>query len=70
MSGDTLAQQFEQLEYHGSSDQQLLELKAKMGLIGGAQGDAEADRPGRCDGAGGRRTGGGATQVVIGRRGT
>jgi len=37
MSGDSLARQFEQLEYHGSSDQQLLELKAKMGMIGGAK---------------------------------
>src|SRR5579864_2724710 len=37
MSGDSLAKQFEQLEYHGSSDQQLLELKAKMGAIGGAK---------------------------------
>ncbi len=37
MTGDSLAKQFEQLEYHGSSDQQLLELKAKMGLIGGAK---------------------------------
>jgi phage shock protein A len=37
MSGDSLARQFEQLEYHGSSDQQLLELKSKMGLLGGAK---------------------------------
>ncbi|MGH7531675.1 MAG: PspA/IM30 family protein, partial [Gemmatimonadales bacterium] len=37
--GDTLVQQFQSLEYHGSSDQQLLELKQKMGLLGagGAQ---------------------------------
>ncbi len=33
-SGDNLVKQFEALEYHGSSDQQLLELKAKMGLLG------------------------------------
>ena len=33
-SGDQLMKQFEALEYHGSSDQQLLELKAKMGLLG------------------------------------
>jgi phage shock protein A len=33
-SGDKLAREFEQLEYHGSSDQQLLELKQKMGLLG------------------------------------
>ncbi|MGE0352747.1 MAG: PspA/IM30 family protein [Gemmatimonadales bacterium] len=40
-SGDSLMQQFEQLEYKGSSDQQLLELKAKMGLLGAGK---EADR--------------------------
>ncbi|HEX2248951.1 MAG TPA: PspA/IM30 family protein [Gemmatimonadales bacterium] len=33
-SGDHLARQFEALEYKGSSDQQLLELKAKMGILG------------------------------------
>ena len=33
-SGDQLMKQFEALEYHGSSDQQLLELKAKMRLLG------------------------------------
>jgi phage shock protein A len=32
-SGDSLAKQFESLEYKGSSDQQLLELKARMGLL-------------------------------------
>lgn len=40
VSGDRLARQFEQLEYKGSSDQQLLELKTKMGMLpsgGGAQ---------------------------------
>ena len=31
-SGDALMQQFQALEYKGSTDQQLLELKAKMGL--------------------------------------
>jgi phage shock protein A len=31
--GDDLLQQFKQLEYKGSSDQQLLDLKAKMGLL-------------------------------------
>src|SRR6266511_3517434 len=38
VSGDRLARQFEVLEYKGSSDQQLIELKAKMGLLpaGGA----------------------------------
>jgi phage shock protein A len=40
ISGDRLARQFDALEYKGSSDQQLLELKTKMGLLpagGGAQ---------------------------------
>ena len=32
-SGDALVKQFESLEYKGSSDQQLIELKAKMGLL-------------------------------------
>src|SRR5678815_2997626 len=39
-SGDALARQFEVLEYHGSADQQLLELKQKMGLHGSG-GDAK-----------------------------
>ena len=33
VSGDRLAQQFEALEYKGSSDQQLIELKQRMGLL-------------------------------------
>jgi hypothetical protein len=33
-----LARQFEALEYKGSSDQQLLELKAKMGIGPGRAG--------------------------------
>ncbi len=32
--GDTLMQQFQALEYKGAPDQQLLELKARMGLLG------------------------------------
>jgi phage shock protein A len=38
-SGDNLAKQFEVLEYKGSADQQLLDLKTKMGLLaaGGGQ---------------------------------
>jgi phage shock protein A len=32
-SGDRLARQFESLEYKGSSEQQLLELKQRMGLL-------------------------------------
>jgi phage shock protein A len=38
VSGDFLARQFETLEYKGSSDQQLLELKTKMGLVGPGRG--------------------------------
>ena len=37
--GDDLSAQFQALEYHGSSDQQLLELKSKMGRLG--SGDAQ-----------------------------
>ena len=36
--GDTLQQQFQALEYKGSADQQLLELKAKMGRLGAGSG--------------------------------
>ncbi|HXW96636.1 MAG TPA: PspA/IM30 family protein [Gemmatimonadales bacterium] len=36
--GDTLLQQFQALEYKGAPDQQLLELKAKMGLLGAGGG--------------------------------
>src|SRR5438093_2049245 len=39
VSGDRLARQFEALEYKGSSDQQLLELKSRMGLL--PAGDSE-----------------------------
>lgn len=39
--GDTLMQQFQSLEYKGSADQQLLELKAKMGLITPGGGPAK-----------------------------
>ncbi|HPF61335.1 MAG: PspA/IM30 family protein [Gemmatimonadales bacterium] len=39
-TGDKLTREFEQLEYHGSSDQQLLELKQKMGLLGGGTTEA------------------------------
>ncbi len=42
LSGDLLMEEFEALEYHGSADQQLLELKKKMGLL--AAGDS-GDRP-------------------------
>lgn len=39
-TGDKLAKEFEQLEYHGSSDQQLLELKAKMGMLQAPKAEA------------------------------
>src|ERR671924_317426 len=50
-SGDYLARQFEALEYKGSSDQQLLELKSKMGLLepGGRGGAAKQIGTGRGD---------------------
>ena len=48
--GDDLTQQFKQLEYHGSSDQQLIELKAKMGLLKG--GSDEAKKLGRGEAVG------------------
>jgi len=40
-SGDTLAKQFEALEYHGTADQQLLALKQRMGLLPGAANRAK-----------------------------
>lgn len=40
LTGDALAKQFEALEYRGSADQQLLELKKKMGMLP-AGGSAE-----------------------------
>ncbi len=43
VSGDRLARQFDALEYKGSSDQQLLELKQRMGLLP-AGGGEEARR--------------------------
>jgi phage shock protein A len=37
-SGDALTKQFEALEYRGTSDQQLLALKQRMGLLPGGSG--------------------------------
>jgi len=51
VTGDRLAREFEQLEYRGSSDQQLLELKAKMGLLP-ARGVSEAKRLSQGSGTG------------------
>jgi phage shock protein A len=42
-SGDALTKQFEALEYHGTSDQQLLALKQRMGLLPGGSG-SDANR--------------------------
>jgi len=39
LSGDLLQQEFNALEYHGSSDQQLIELKKKMGLLAPGEGE-------------------------------
>jgi phage shock protein A len=40
LSGDSLAQEFKALEYHGSADQRLLELKEKMGMLPSGQSSA------------------------------
>ncbi|MGE0441871.1 MAG: hypothetical protein AB7S39_15385, partial [Gemmatimonadales bacterium] len=45
-----LQAQFKQLEYHGSADQQLLELKAKMGLLKGGGEQAKQLGKGADDG--------------------
>jgi phage shock protein A len=50
VSGDRLARQFDALEYKGSSDQQLLELKQRMGLLP-AGGAAQAKQLNRGGGA-------------------
>jgi phage shock protein A len=46
VSGDRLARQFEALEYKGSSDQQLLELKSKMGILGPGRGAPDSKQIG------------------------
>ena len=40
LSGDSLAKQFEQLEYKADADTQLLALKQKMGLLGAGKAEA------------------------------
>lgn len=40
-TGDKLSREFEQLEYHGNSDQQLLDLKQKMGMISGGTSESQ-----------------------------
>src|SRR5512146_1600398 len=47
--GDQLMQQFQALEYKGAPDQQLLELKARMGLIGPGGGTQSAKQLPRGD---------------------
>ena len=40
LTGDNLSQEFAALEYDGGADQQLLELKKQMGMLGaGESGD-------------------------------
>ena len=48
-SGDHLTRQFDALEYKGSSDQQLLALKQRMGLLPGDAGQNRQLRAGRDD---------------------
>ncbi|MEO8480180.1 MAG: PspA/IM30 family protein, partial [Gemmatimonadota bacterium] len=52
-TGDKLSREFEQLEYHGSSDQQLLDLKQKMGLLSGGTPESQ------------KQLGGGAAEAEI-----
>jgi phage shock protein A len=44
VSGDRLVRQFESLEYKGSSDQQLIELKARMGLLPAGESARQLNR--------------------------
>jgi phage shock protein A len=46
LEGDTLQQQFQALEYKGSADNQLLELKKKMGMLPSGEGDEQRQLPG------------------------
>lgn len=52
-TGDKLSREFEQLEYHGNSDQQLLDLKQKMGMLTGGASDAQ------------KQLGGGAAEAEV-----
>ena len=47
--GDQLMQQFQALEYKGAPDQQLLELKARMGLLGAGGKGGDTKQLGRGD---------------------
>lgn len=46
LEGDLLHQQFQALEYKGTADNQLLELKRKMGLLPGGERETPAQLPG------------------------
>jgi phage shock protein A len=46
LEGDLLHQQFQQLEYKGTADNQLLELKRKMGVLPPGEGGRPAQLPG------------------------
>jgi phage shock protein A len=48
-TGDHLVRQFDALEYKGSSDQQLLALKQRMGLLPGGGGENRQLKPGADD---------------------
>ncbi len=45
LTGDSLAREFEVLEYKGSADQQLLELKRKMGVLPPGNGGEQQQLP-------------------------
>ena len=45
LTGDSLQQEFQALEYHGSADQRLVELKQKMGMIEAGSGESPAQLP-------------------------
>jgi phage shock protein A len=49
LEGDLLQQQFQALEYQGTADNQLLELKRKMGMLPAGEGGAPAQLPGGQD---------------------
>ena len=49
LEGDLLQQQFQALEYQGSADNQLLELKKKMGMLPAGEAGEQARLPGGQD---------------------
>lgn len=46
LEGDTLQEQFQQLEFAGNADQQLLELKREMGMLPAGEGSEQRQLPG------------------------